>query len=197
MKQTRNLITQSSVAEAANHTNILLLPVGSSNESWLNGYASDGERARLVEIAYKARLRQVAATQRLGQLWLVMVATSAALVATAENTARSSIEEVLDALIGNEYSYQVLAHEFVTPILVKSDLTAFIHEGSIQATYTPPKGNTGLFVSDEQLDEPETNSYLCLIVTWDQADAADTRFVSHWVKISYEVSQRPLRLSEV
>lgn len=198
---TRNYIRQVSETLAGNARTRYFDIYDTDIEDQLGTFVQDYERAKLGSIKCKASVRYSSTTARLVQAFLIMAAASAGTFSeTSDDTDHATVEAALDATMSDEYAFQILDHTVLKPVtMTATDAPAYIYvcEGTLNCNYKPPKGDSGLFVSDEQLDEDQMRSNLFILIKVDQGVNGDIIQVVSWSKFTAQVSPRSLKLAEV
>jgi hypothetical protein len=130
---------------------------------------------------------------------LLLIATSLVPAATENNTAYSTVDDALNALIGNEYTYHVLDRRPLQPTY--GHYSGVDSEGMIaqkvylRGDYKVPKKfkqNRILFSSDEDLDEvgAQTKCYVLLTTLASGIDANERIELVGFHDIWYNVQRK-------
>lgn len=169
-----NLLYQLQVVP--NASKVFLLAPLFCIEEFLNSRTSEHVRARLQNIAGGANLQFHRTTSfedipvEVGLLLIAVNTASLSLASCLESTDTDpSIISQLSAVLEDSYQFEILDHGLTDNRNIVYTLTSAdspVRECYLSKTlnfsYTPPKGgDSGLFSSDEQLDEPEMRTFVC------------------------------------
>jgi hypothetical protein len=207
MTQKQEYLLHEQVLPGAATATQLIAVGGTPYEDLMNALASDHEIATmdrfkaLIQLAVQHQSDAAAAYPAPIEASLILIATSLVPAATVTNTAYSTVDDALDALIGNEYTHHILDRKTLQP--VTAHYSGVDSEGMtlqkclLKGDYKVPKKfkqNRILFSSDEDLDEvgAQTKLYVLLTTYVGGIDANERIMLSGFHDIWYNVQTKKL-----
>lgn len=169
----RNYTTPSTTfTSAGNGGTINLLGSSQTLEGWLNAKVAEGEQARMESIEFDGLLCAGHASALLYSADLVLIYTDHSVIpadATAYMPTEDSLEELLKAIITDEFAYHLVQHFSGPPdIFGESSFPYWKVHLNLQI---PVKWQEelGIGISDEHLEDAKNRSALLLVLRTSQS----------------------------